>query len=307
MPNPVEVNDDISFQKLKEDVQHMAEDANRRGEIGEANHNLHRVEAVRNPHGEPDFGGERAVIAQYDQGYRPGSNRGQLGSIQFYREERLPEMDETLLGERMEYASSPYVDKRQMNPSEKRPEENVHAANDIWSIDPELEDMGVDIDLLANDINRSRNVPKMDLDNKSQDGIDTVKTRKGELITDVQELRKEAGRILKQFPDYNSVGQPALKGMTPMELAEFVDEELEHYLSSHKVQETRAQKLWDQTYQLRRDAENIIHLGDETENVSQNAFRHTLKQPGFERPSGIGAGDAVEDYGVGSKEYLNLL
>lgn len=296
--NEVAVRDtDEQYRKLQKKVRENAVRAMRNNKDGNANYNLHRVKAI--PERQED-GTIEPVVAKVDTKLRPGTDRVEQPSVQYYAKDQLENIEDRMIDERVEWSSSPFVDRLTIDCP--RPEENVWSGNDVWSFGKDVEDLFegfVDFDALGNDLNQSRNIPKGDLSTNAQDGVNDVREEKKGVIATKTQLIKTAKEILEEVIGAKA-NRVALNTKTPDEIYDYVDKTVESEENPHP-------DVLRSLDVLHTMSMNVDKKRSQTEEKSIEVFSDVLSHSGYGFPSSAASpGDMIVEHGVGQLPYLGI-
>lgn len=302
----VEVATLEEFQKIKSDLARDAKSEYRQNPSeGLPNRDLHYYER------DDLIGhGEVPSIIHHKFEMHPGENSVGGQSSEILTIDELPDFDHHVLKNKAQKSSTPFVNSAQI--TFRRPETNVASMNDFHVFDPAIVEMfnevpeaGVDFDLLYNDLKNNENVPKKDLEDGTQKGIDDVRDHKSALNATKRDVRTLAEEILREIGQYEPEDQQALRQRSPMGVYHYIEEEVESWIDDQngRIGQVRAKNIRQDLIELE---EMALDLDDDTEvleDESIDVFEDTVTQ-GFVLPGVDQNEDVIDEFGVGSLDYL---
>lgn len=282
------------FLKIKEEVTQDALDNYGNGQF--ANFNLNQFSVKQDPlTGYP-------IVRQTRMRIRPEKQAVVHFQMIDLTADQVEDLPRTLNQARLDEIAAPFVDG---NLDFERPEGSVLSTQDLYVFDESVrlvtEDEGISLELIADDINRQRTIPKHDLHYSVRDEIDNLKVGKHEVATGKSEFFRLASTILRSLGMNVHSGDDALSQKTPLEV----------YLYTEQMVRSQPQMVSrginDDLSLLHTYYETMVGRTASIESVSKDTMRDTLSSDGYWFPSMVGSADrAIDEFGIGNEAWLDL-
>ena len=266
---------------------------------GFANFNLSSFEAQMDPlTGDP-------IVRHTRMSVRPEKQAVMHFDIIDLTLDQIEDLPRTLNGLRLDETAAPFVGAKV---DFERPEGAVLHSQDMYVFDESMEyllqDTAISLELIADDINRTKNIPKHELDWSLIEGIDDLKKGKEEVSSNRKEYLMLASRILRAV------------GMNVSSTDDLLTEKTDHEVYVYAEQRVRAQadnkhmsrELFDDLELLYRYSNDITNRLIDVELFSRDTLRESVSpSAGFWLPQIVGTPDeAVDSFGIGSLDWLLL-